>query len=329
MLRTYEDITPGEIVHAGPIEVTRAAILGFASQYDPQPFHLDEAAAANSLLGGLAASGWHTAAIGMRLYYEGFVRHVASMGAPGIDEVRWLRPVRPGDELGLALTVGEKRPSKLKPDRGFVAMALDIRNQAGESVMTQRCPLIVAREGAAPPHPQSPPLSAPAATPQPPADPMLTAFFDEVEVGYESTFGAQHFTPELISGFAKLYDPQPFHLDDAAARKTHFGGLVASGWQTAAFWMKHYIAARERSSEVRAAAGLPAAVGGPSPGFQDLRWLRPVHAGTTVTYGMTITGKRKVGRPGWGLVMTTNTGHAADGTLVFSFDGRLLWPTGG
>src|ERR1700712_5027688 len=106
-LRTFEDIEPGESVRSGPVAVTREAILAFAQIYDPQPFHLDEAAADESLLEGLAASGWHTTAMSMRLFYDGFVRHVASMGAPGIDEARWLRPVRPGDQLSLLLTVAD------------------------------------------------------------------------------------------------------------------------------------------------------------------------------------------------------------------------------
>lgn len=328
-LRDFEDIPPGEIIHAGPIAVTREAIVAFAQMYDPKPFHLDEAAAAVSLLGGLAASGWHTAAIGMRLYYDGFVRHVASLGGPGVDELRWMRPVRPGDALSLVLTVGETRASASKPDRGYVTIALDLRNAAGATVMTQVCPLIAQRRGAE--RPQVPPPDVaplPALPVTPPADPMLTAMFDEIEVGHESRFGTQLFTPELIIGYASLYDPQYFHVDAAAATKSPFGGLIASGWQTAACWMKHYIAARRRSREAREAAGLPAAVGGPSPGFADLKWRRPVHAGAAITYGMQITGKRKTGRPGWGLVTTHNTGHAADGTLVLSFEGRLLWPTG-
>lgn len=324
--RTFEEITPGEIVHAGPIQVTREAIIAFAQMYDPQPFHLDEAAAANSLLGGLAASGWQTAAFGMRLYYDGFVRHVASMGAPGVDEVRWVRPVRPGDSLNLVLTIGETRVSASKPDRGLVAVTLDIRNGAGETVMVQRGPLIVQRRGAVPTVPDVQRGAAPAPVAVPPVDLRLTTFYDEVEIGIVNTFGTQVFTPDLITTFARLYDPQYFHLDAEAARHSHFGGLIASGWQTAAFWMKHYLAARQRSAEARSAAGLAAAVGGPSPGLTNLKWTRPVHADAAITYGMTVTGKRKTSRPGWGLIQTLNTGHAADGALVFSFDGKLLWP---
>ncbi len=322
----FEDIEPC-VLHAGPIPVTREAIIAFATAYDPQPFHLDEAAGAASLLGGLAASGWHTTALGMRLYFEAFVGRIASMGAPGVDEVRWLRPVRPGDTLSLVLTIAGKRPSASRPDRGFVETHLDLRNAADESVMTQRNVVMVQTRGS---RQQGHPVS----TTFPPAgavpletDPMLASPYDAVAIDHESLLGTQLFTADAITDFAACYDPQSFHLDAEAARATHFGGLIASGWQTAAYWMKHYIAARARAREARAAAGLPVTVGGPSPGFSAMKWLRPVRAGETITYRLAIKAKRPL-RVGWGLVTTTGTGHAADGALAFSFEGRLLWPTG-
>ena len=326
-LLRFEDVEPDTVLHAGPITVTREAIIAFATAYDPQPFHLDEAAGAASLLGGLAASGWHTAALGMRLYFEAFVGRIASMGAPGVDEVRWIRPVRPGDALSLVLTIGGKRLSASRPDRGFVETHLDIRNAADESVMTQRNVVMVRTREAGPRARRTPTPGAPAGMAPFEADPMLASPFDEVAIGHESPLGTQVFTAEAITGFATLYDPQYFHLDAEAAGASPFGGLIASGWQTAAYWMKHYVAARGRSAEARVAAGLPVAVGGPSPGFSAMRWLRPVHAGEAITYRLAIKAKRPV-RAGWGMVMTSNTGHAADGALAFSFEGRLLWPIG-
>ena len=324
----FEDIKPGLLARSAPATLTREAILAFAREYDPQPFHLDEAAGAASLLGGLAASGWQTSALGMRLLYDSFVSRTASLGAPGIDEVRWLRPVRPGDALTLEVSVTGKRESASRPDRGLVALALTLRNGADETVMTQRGPAFVARRGAAQPDaPVSVPSSAAVAEPAPPeVEPMLTAFFGELSVGMSAQFSAQRFAQEQMIGFAKLYDPQPFHVDVEAAAAGPYGGLIASGWQTGAYWMKHYVAARERAGEARKAAGLGAAVGGPSPGFINMRWHRPVRPGDIVTFGLRITGLRRAGRSNWGMVLTENTGHAADGALVFSFDGRLLWP---
>ena len=335
-LRFWEDIELGESVRSAPYEVTREAITAFASGYDPQPFHLDEAVARASLLEGLSASGWHTAAIGMRLYYDCFVRHVASMGAPGVDEVRWLRPVRPGDRLTLEVTITGKRPSGSRPDRGFIAVAFTLSEAAGAGVMTQRFAMMVARRGAdflamdLPPI-DLPPIDLPPVAPIPPADfPApnlgLTAFFEEVAPGREVALGSQRFTAESIVAFARDFDPQFFHLDADCAGTGPFGELVASGWQTAACWMKHYVAARGRSAAARESAGLPVATGGPSPGFAAMKWLHPVRAGALVHYAVKVVDLRPLARPGWGLVTTESTGRAADGTPVLSFQGRLLWP---
>ena len=332
-LRRFEDIALGERCGAGPIKVTREAIIAFAEMYDPQPFHLDEAAGAASLLGGLAASGWHTASVGMRLLFDGFIGHVASMGSPGLDEVRWLKPVRPGDQLTMRLMVTGVRASATRPDRGFVALAMDLQNAADDTVMTQTFTVMVQRRGAA--HvdvARAPPTSDAAfRSPVPEADPRLTGFYDDIVIGQESILGAQLFTPDLVTAFATRYDPQSFHLDADAARHSHFGGLCASGWQTAAFWMKHCIAARTRSTAVRTAAGKSSAVGGPSPGFTDMKWLHPVYAGQTVRYELKVVGKRPVSRAGWGMISTLNIGRLQTsatslGEVVFSFSGRLFWP---
>ncbi|MDR3460846.1 MAG: MaoC family dehydratase [Beijerinckiaceae bacterium] len=328
-LRVFEDIEPGETHQSGPYKVTREQILAFARMYDPQPFHLDDAAAEASVLGGLAASGWHTTAIGMYLYFHGFVKHVAGMGAPGVDEVRWLRPVKPDDELTLHVSIPTTRPSASRPDRGFISVEIDMRNGGGETVMTQRFSMMVQRRGAA--QDIRPPLAphllqAPALVETPPPDPKLCGFLDEAEIGAEFELGSQTFAPDAIIAFAESFDPQYFHTDPERAKQSHFGGLAASGWHTAALWMKSYIDARDRSAALRRSQGLQVAVPGPSPGFANMKWLRPVLAGETIGYQTKVTGVRRLTRPGWGLIESLNTGRAADGALVFSFEGRILWP---
>jgi acyl dehydratase len=133
----WEDFTPGMTGVHGPRLVTREEIIAFATEFDPQPFHLDEEAARQSMLGGLAASGWHTCAIGMRLIFEAIMAHAASLGAPGVDEVRWLKPVRPGDQLTLHWTVLKTRPLRSRPAWGLVQFRFELFNQRGERVMTQ------------------------------------------------------------------------------------------------------------------------------------------------------------------------------------------------
>jgi acyl dehydratase len=131
----FEDFVPGAVTTYGPRTVTREEIIAFASEFDPQPMHLDEEAAKKTMLGGLSASGWHSCAIMMRLLYDGFLVHAASMGAPGIDEMKWLKPVRPGDSLSVRLTVLDKREPKTRPEMGFVQFRCEVLNQQGEVVL--------------------------------------------------------------------------------------------------------------------------------------------------------------------------------------------------
>lgn len=141
----FEDFVPGEIVTFGAYEVTKEEIIAFASQFDPQPFHLDEAAGKASMLGGLAASGWHSCSIMMRMMFDGFMNGSTSLGSPGIDEVRWLKPVFPGDVLSVRREVLEARPSASKPDRGIVRFRFELMNQKGEVVMEQTNPILFGR----------------------------------------------------------------------------------------------------------------------------------------------------------------------------------------
>ena len=116
----WEDFTPGRCFVHGPRRIDRDEMVAFAAEFDPQPMHLDEAAARASMLGGLAASGWYGCCILMRMCADAFVLDSTSMGAPGVDEVRWLAPIRPGDELTLRATVLDTRTSRSRPDMGFV-----------------------------------------------------------------------------------------------------------------------------------------------------------------------------------------------------------------
>lgn len=135
-MRYFEDFKAGDVIELGSRTVTRDEIVAFAREFDPQPFHLDEEAAKRSIYGGLLASGWHTTALFMRIFYDGLVRDFASMGSPGIDEIRWPKPVRPGDTLSGRFTVLESTPSRSKPDRGVVRSLCELRNQHGEVVLT-------------------------------------------------------------------------------------------------------------------------------------------------------------------------------------------------
>ncbi|MBJ6764781.1 MaoC family dehydratase [Myxococcaceae bacterium JPH2] len=144
-MRYFEDFEVGEVSECGPHVVTREEILAFAKQFDPQPFHVDDEAARQSIFGGIIASGWHTAAICHRLVVEGLLGKAASMGSPGVDELRWLKPVRPGDALSVRVELLEAIPSRSKPDRGSFKFRFTVSNQKGEVVMTEIANALFAR----------------------------------------------------------------------------------------------------------------------------------------------------------------------------------------
>jgi acyl dehydratase len=134
--RHYEDIDVGKPHCYGGYEVTRAEILAFATEYDPQPHHIDEEAAKLSLVMGLCASGWHSCAIFMRMFYDGMISDCAALGGPGIEEVRWLKPIRPGHVLKARSTCVEKRVMRSRPAVGICKMHHDILSQDDELLMT-------------------------------------------------------------------------------------------------------------------------------------------------------------------------------------------------
>jgi acyl dehydratase len=131
-----EDFKVGDEFRSPGITLTEAQIIDFALTFDPQPIHVDVTAAAAGPFGGLIASGFHTAALSFRLFWQTGVLHDSSLGSPGLDELRWLKPVRPGDTLRVVVTVMDVRRSTSKPDRGTVKMAYTTLNQRGEPVMT-------------------------------------------------------------------------------------------------------------------------------------------------------------------------------------------------
>ena len=135
-MRYWEDIKQGEVFELGSHTMDKERMIAFAREFDPQPFHTDEKAAEASVWGGLIASGWLTGSTLMRLLYDGFLKDAASLGSPGIDELRWLKPVRPGDTLTARLTVIEATASRSRPDRGIVRTRMELMNQDSETVMT-------------------------------------------------------------------------------------------------------------------------------------------------------------------------------------------------
>ena len=133
--RWFEDYVPGTVHDLGSVVVDEQEVVAFARQFDPQPFHLDQERAEKSAFGGLVASGWHTACMVMRLMVDHYLSEVSSEGSPGIDELRWLRPVRPGDQLLVKITILDARRSRSRPERGVVRSQIETLNRDGEVIM--------------------------------------------------------------------------------------------------------------------------------------------------------------------------------------------------
>ncbi|HEY0442099.1 MAG TPA: MaoC family dehydratase [Xanthobacteraceae bacterium] len=150
-------------------------------------------------------------------------------------------------------------------------------------------------------------------------------FLEDIRIGEKTEIGRHTFTAEEIKLFASRYDPQPFHLDEAAAARSHFGRLVASGWHTAAVCMRMLVENRNRIVAAMHERGEPVATWGPSPGFRDLKWIKPVYAGDTITYAtQPLETRISESRPGWGLMFSLNTGTNQHGELAYSFIGSAF-----
>ncbi|ABD86981.1 MaoC family dehydratase [Rhodopseudomonas palustris] len=145
MTLSFEDFPPGPFGSFGPRRVSREEIISFAAEYDPQPMHLDDEAAKHGMLGGLSGSGWHLCALMMRMLCDGFLLRTASLGSPGVNELRWLSPLRPDDELMLDVEVIQSRVSNSRPDTGIVTFGCRLRNAGGQILLEAVTPIIFKR----------------------------------------------------------------------------------------------------------------------------------------------------------------------------------------
>jgi acyl dehydratase len=325
----FEDFEPGSATSYGGVTVDRDAMLAFAQEFDAQPMHLSDGAAAGTMAGKLIASGWFTAALNMRMMADEFALRTAGMGSPGVSELKWSRPVHAGDVLTGVRHVLDRRPSLTKPDRGFVNFRFVVSNQHGETVLDQTNLIMIARRGREA-------VADAEAQPFVKAKPDLPEFkdvrhdtipfYEDLVIGERLELGARAFPEQDIVRFARAFDPQYFHVDPVAAKGSLFGGLIASGWHTAAGWMGSMVSNRTAAAMGAMARGERPARLGPSPGFTQLRWIKPVFAGDIIRYTSAIIGKRvSASRPDWGLVRHYNTGMNQHGDVVFAFHGNVFW----
>ncbi len=326
----HEDLEVGKAYECGTKTVSKEEILAFGRAYDPQPIHVDEEAAKHTLVGGLCASGWHTCTMMMRLVADGVLNRVASLGSPGVDEGRWMVPVRPGDVVSCRYTVLEKRDLASRPDVGMSKVLVELFNQKGETAANWRTNQLVRRR-----HPG--PAAAAHKRPRQPIaslwdDPSAKAsplrpdlYFEDRQVGELTDMGRHTFTKDDIIAFAREFDPQPFHLDETAARASLFGALCASGWHTAAHAVRGNITSRLEGNAQARAQGVKLAAYGPSPGFRGLSWPKPVYVGDTLEYRGRLAQKIDLkSRPERGIVATDIQARNQRGEIVFLVTSQIL-----
>jgi acyl dehydratase len=327
----HEDLEAGKAYeNFGSKTVTKEEIVAYGRAYDPQPIHVDEAAARHTLVGGLCASGWHTCSMMMRLVADGLLNRVASLGAPSVDEGRWMVPVRPGDVVSCRYIVLEKRDLASRPDVGVSKVLVELINQKGEVAANWRTNQLVRRR-----HPGPAPDPA-AKRPREPVPSLWDApgtvsrtradlLFEDRRIGELTDLGTHTFGKEEIIAFAREFDPQPFHLDEEAARHSLFGALCASGWHTAAHAVRGNIRSRLAGNEAARAKGVRLAAYGPSPGFRSLTWMKPVYVGDTLEYRARLAQKIDLkSRPDRGIVATDIQARNQKGEVVFGVTSQIL-----
>lgn len=325
-----EDLDIGAPVAFGHKLVSKDEIIAFARAYDPQLIHLDEQVARQSIVGGLCASGFHSCAMFMRMLADDVLNHATSLGSPGMDEVKWMKPVRPGDVLSGRYTCTEKRALGSRPGVGLAKIVFEMLNQQGETVMSWHSNQLLKVRHSQPAANGSKAGAKP--TPLPnfwdmdgPPPSCAANYFEDRVIGEMADLGSHTFGKDEIIAFARAYDPQSFHLDEEAAKSSLFGALCASGWHTAAHYIRLSVAKRQGIEAAIAARGGTNAVYGPSPGFKDVRWLKPVYVGDTVSYRTRTSEKIDLkSRPDRGLLRFQTQGRNQKGEIAFAITGQIL-----
>lgn len=327
----YEDLETGRPIVFGAWEVTADDIKAFARKWDPQPIHLDEAAAKASIVGGLCASGFHTCCIMMRMLVDHFLIRAASLGAPGLEEVKWLKPVRPGDVLSIRIRIDSKRTMASRPEVGIVLAIYDVVNQHGDAVLASSCNQMIRVRNPGPKvaatAPREPKAQLPNLwdAPVTPRGELVDLYFDDRVIGETWDVGGHTFLRDEIMSFARQWDPQPFHLDEAAAKASLFGSLAASGWNTACHYIRLLVADRQKMEAALARAHRPVPVYGPSPGFRNLRWIKPVLVGDSLEYRTRLADKRDLpNHPSRGLLAMITQARNQKGEIVFHYEGAIF-----
>lgn len=327
----HEDLVPGATYPLGTRTLSKDEIIAFGRDFDPQPMHIDEEAAKHTLVGGLCASGWHTSGIMMRMACDGVLLRTASLGSPGVEEMRWRKPVRPGVTYTGQYRVLETRDMGSRADVGLSKITVELLDDTGEiaaawisiQLTRRRTPLATLPDAARKPSAPRAPVADIWSGPATPAGQGFDAYFEDRQVGETVSFPAYTFTREAILDFARQFDPQPFHLDEEAAKASLFGALCASGWHTGSAFIRRVVEARWTAPP--AAPGEKRPAYGPSPGFRNLRWFKPVYVGDSIEFRSQVSGKIDLkSRPTRGIIENEVQGRNQKGEVVIALTSQIL-----
>lgn len=312
----------GGFLEFGPRRMGKADILAFASAFDPQPAHLDEAAARESPLRGLAASGWHTCAVVAKALEAALAKLPNYAGIACIDELRWMRPVRPGDELSGRVTLGPPAPCTCGSRSDRRQAWVEARNALGETVLRWSCQVLFGGRCLSMP---SPPCAFRAARPSKAevrSAEHLIKYFEDVHRGDEITLGCYTFGPESVAAFERIAASP---AKDAATAQSRGALVHVERWNVVAGWMSLIVAYYERRAAELAAAGLPVPRLGPAVGLRWLRWLAPVFQGEQIRFRGWAEHKVDAASAGkWGVLVAGSEGYNSAGELVLSFYPQFL-----
>lgn len=303
-----------ETLDIGAVRLSREDIIAFARAFDPQPFHIDEAAARETLLGGLAASGWHTCATVMGLLEQAMADHALRLEAGGTEEILWLQPVRPGDTLQAQARFAPASPCTCG-SRARMA-SVDTINQRGETVMRWRMDCIFPDPRMSRTEEQQPCDLRRGRSPRVRRMPREHAirYFDEIMPGDEIALGDYTFTSERVEEFKTRYSPGPGRARDDVL-----------SWHIPAAWMSCMVRHYEQEARWLTAASRPVPRLGPAAGVKHLRWHAPVKVGDTLTFRGWAERKIEVAtQKQWGLLVVGAEGVDQAGKLVVSFYPQML-----
>jgi acyl dehydratase len=306
----------------GPRRIGKADILAFASAFDPQPVHLDEAAARETPLRGLAASGWHTCAVVAQALEEALAKLPDFLGIGGIDDIRWMRPVRPDDELHGEVTLGFPAACTCGSDLDRFPARLEARNRLGNTVLRWSFQVLFGAQRTAMPASHCVIRTARASKVGGRPGEHLIKYFEDVHRGDEIELGSYTFDPESVGVFESIIASR---RKLAACAESPRAQAHVQGWNVVAGWMSLIVAYYERRAAELAAAGLPVPRLGPAIGLKWLRWLAPVSVGERISFRGWVEHKVNAAGAGeWGLLVAGTEGYNDAGEPVISFYPQFL-----